>query len=254
MASPMFFDESGAEIHLPMDDCSDEEAHDVLRAGTVSVVGRLPWSTNGAFLVAAERDAVAFGAVYKPMQGERPLWDFPHGTLHLREIASYALSELLGWGIVPPTVLRTDLEFGVGTLQRFVAHDPEQHFFTLVSEHHERFRQFALFDVIANNTDRKGGHCLQSMQSGEIVGIDHGLTFHVDWKLRTVIWDFAGLPLSDDERNCIAAALPQFSDALGAYLSPLEIEAASLRAEELLATNAFPRPEEGPRSLPWPLI
>ena len=119
------------------------------------------------------------------------MWDFRQGTLCQREVAAFELSDALGWDIVPLTILR-DGPLGVGAVQRFVDHDPDEHFFTLRDEHEDRFREFAWYDVLVNNTDRKGGHCLHDQVNDVIVGIDHGLTFHEDWKLRTVIWDFAG--------------------------------------------------------------
>ena len=147
--------------------------------------------------------SIEFSAVYKPRRGERPLWDFPHGTLCNREVAAYELSRALQWGVVPVTILR-DGPLGEGAVQRFVEHDPNEHYFTLLEGREDRFRQFAVFDVLANNTDRKGGHCLHDEVNDLVVGIDHGLTFHPAWKLRTVIWDFAGerIAAADSDDVC----------------------------------------------------
>ena len=136
-------------------------------------------------------------AIYKPQRGERPLWDFPRGTLCNREVAAREVSEALGWAIVPDTVLR-DGPVGLGMMQRFVHHDPEEHYFTLLAEHGDEFRRMAAFDIVINNTDRKGGHCLRATDDGSIFGIDHGVSFHAQWKLRTVIWDFACEPIPPD--------------------------------------------------------
>ncbi|HEY8217001.1 MAG TPA: SCO1664 family protein, partial [Acidimicrobiia bacterium] len=180
---------------MPPLELSADQVAEILGAGTLELVGRLRYSSNGAFLAEASADGVTVPAVYKPRRGERPLWDFPDGTLCRREVAAYELSRSLGWGIVPVTVLREDAPLGEGAVQRFVDHDPEEHYFTLLEHHPDRFRQFAAFDVLANNTDRKGGHCLHDLVNDVILGIDHGLTFHRQWKLRTVIWDFAGEPI-----------------------------------------------------------
>ena len=184
----------------------------------LTVEGRLPWSSNLTFLVTLEgtgsdpatRDRVRSGrtggtlatvrrrstparqAVYKPHQGKQSLWDFPDG-LYRREVAAYRLSEALGWGLVPPTVLREDAPFGPGSVQLFLQSDYEQHYFTLLEGggREEELRVFCAFDVVANNADRKSGHVLYGAD-GRLWGIDHGLCFHVQHKLRTVIWDFAG--------------------------------------------------------------
>jgi hypothetical protein len=207
-------------------------------------------------LVEARVDGVELAAVYKPMRGERPLRDFPHGTLYLREVAAYELSKSLGWGIVPVTVER-DGPVGPGAVQRFVEHDPAEHYFTLRDGHVERFRQFAWFDVLANNTDRKGGHCLHDLGNDVVVGIDHGLTFHVVWKLRTVIWEYAGerLPASAAESVCrMVAELDDgaLGERLHELLTPVEVEALGHRASGLLG-EGLPHPDDW-YSTPWPLV
>ena len=168
----------------------------VLRCGAVEIVGRLPWSSNHTFLVECRLGPDVVAAVYKPGRGERPLWDFPPG-IYRREVAAFELSRALGWGVVPLTVVRgDDAPLGEGSLQRFVDADFSQHHFTLVEDeaHHDRLRTICAFDVVANNADRKSGHCLLGTDGG-IWAIDNGLCFHRQPKLRTVIWEFAGEPV-----------------------------------------------------------
>jgi uncharacterized repeat protein (TIGR03843 family) len=235
-----------------------DQVAEVLHAGDLELVGRLRYSSNGAFLVEATESGVTVPAVYKPRRGERPLWDFPDGTLGRREVAAYELSRALGWGIVPVTVARADGPLGEGAVQRFVDHDPEEHYFTLLEGHLDRFRQFAVFDVLANNTDRKGGHCLHDLANDVILGIDLGLTFHRQWKLRTVIWDFAGEEVADD----LAADVERFRRDLDGplcapfadLLHPVELAALRDRVEDLLATRRLPEPDDGYHSVPWPLV
>jgi hypothetical protein len=240
----------------PLELTDPAPAAEVLAAGELEVLGRMRYSSNATFLARVVGDGAVVPAVYKPRRGERPLWDFPTGTLCQREVATYELSEALGWGLIPATVLR-DGPLGEGMVQRFVDHDPEEHYFTLLEEHAERFRLFAVFDLLVNNADRKGGHCLRSRPDGAIVGIDHGLTFHPAWKLRTVIWDFAG-ELVDPvaaEGVCRVAQLDAgIVDPLTPLLSPLELEAMQQRAAELLTTGTMPEPDPGYHSVPWPLV
>ena len=161
----------------------------------------MPWSSNGTYLVTVTDDEHTTAAVYKPGRAERPLWDFPDG-LYRREVAAYELAEALGWGLVPETVTRLDGPLDAGSLQRFVDADFEQHYFTLLEmdAHRPALKRMATFDVIANNADRKGGHCLLDAE-GRVWGIDHGLCFHSEPKLRTVIWDFAGEALARRDRR-----------------------------------------------------
>ncbi len=163
-----------------------------LAEGEIEIVGRMPWSSNQTFLVTCTAGDKESGAVYKPERGERHLWDFPEG-IYRREIAAYALSSALGWDLVPETIARPDAPFGEGSLQQFVDADFSQHHFTLIEDerHHGRLRAMCAFDVVANNADRKSGHCILD-NYGKIWGIDNGLCFHREPKLRTVIWEFAG--------------------------------------------------------------
>jgi len=233
-----------------------DELERALGAAELEVVGRMRYSSNATFLVEARVDGLELGAIYKPRRGERPLWDFPQGTLCQREVAAYELSKALGWDIVPITILR-DGPLGVGAVQRFVEHDPDDHYFTLLEEHADRFRAFAWFDVLANNTDRKGGHCLYDLANREVLGIDHGLTFHVAWKLRTVIWEFAGESLPDAAADDVGRALTELDrgalgERLSELLAPQEIDAVVRRATALLA-GGLPEPEDY-YSTPWPLV
>ena len=137
----------------------DDVARDLLRRGELELVGRMPWSSNGTFLASLGDERGEMLVIYKPRRGERPLWDFPTGTLCQREVAAFKVSEAFGWDIVPDTVLR-DGTLGIGSVQRFVDHDPEEHYFTLLETHADVLRRFGVFDIVINNTDRKGGHCL----------------------------------------------------------------------------------------------
>src|SRR5262245_41729330 len=153
---------------------ADDIARALLRDGVADVLGRMPWSSNATFLACLtdpDRPTEELLAIYKPQRGERPLWDFPRGTLCHREVAAYEMSEALGWDLVPDTVLR-DGPAGIGMMQRFVEHDPEEHYFTLLEEHADDFRRMAAFDIVINNTDRKGGHCIRALEDGRILGID----------------------------------------------------------------------------------
>jgi uncharacterized repeat protein (TIGR03843 family) len=232
---------------------AEPDAVELLTGGAITVKGRMPWSSNATFLVEVRRDSASTLAVYKPGRGERPLWDFPPG-LYKREIAAYLLSEALGWGLVPLTVPREG-PLGDGSLQLFVAADFEQHYFTLHEkpEHHDALRRICAFDLLANSADRKSGHCLLG-PDGRIYGVDNGLSFHVEPKLRTVIWEFAGQPVPGailaDVRRLVESGLP---GPLAARLSPAERKALLARARRLLTDPRFPTDTTG-RRYPWPLV
>ncbi|MDP9453047.1 MAG: SCO1664 family protein [Actinomycetota bacterium] len=224
----------------------------LLTEGEVELKGRMPWSTNQTFLVELTRGDEALLGVYKPGRGERPLWDFP-GGLYRREVAAWVLSELLGWGLVPETVLR-DGPLGEGSVQRFVEADFTQHYFTLYEDpsHHDALRALCVFDILANNTDRKSGHCL--LAEGRIWAIDNGLCFHPSPKVRTVIWEFGGEAIPDDLLADVERLLARLPGGLVALVGPAELAAVTRRAEWLLRTGVFPVPDPLGHCYPWPLV
>ncbi|HBY94786.1 MAG TPA: hypothetical protein DEP84_12650 [Chloroflexi bacterium] len=250
----------------------------LLQNGTVEVHRLLPYSSNYTFLAIIHDDPSERAAtpvehanategssgrdlralvVYKPRKGERPLWDFPRGTLCQREVAAYLISEALGWHLVPPTVLR-DGPHGWGMVQLYIDHDPDEHYFTFRDEAAPILPTIALFDIVINNADRKGGHCLRD-RAGCIWCIDHGITFHQDPKLRTVIWDFVGqaIPesLTADLRSLQAQLAPRkpLAEALSRLLSAEECEALLKRIRYLIRSGHFPSPSSG-RHVPWPMV
>lgn len=225
---------------------------DLLAVGEIEVHGRIAGSSNATLLVTCRLDGRELRAVYKPERGERPLWDFPTG-LWRRERSAYLLAEALGWGLVPRTIVRADAPYGVGSLQVVVDEDGESHYLTMREDptHGDAFKRLAAFDVIANNADRKSGHVLLAEE--RIWAIDHGLTFHEDDKLRTVIWEFAGTPLGDE----VCADLVRLRDGLPSeledLLSPAELGALTTRIEVLIEDDEFPWPRDE-YCLPWPLV
>jgi hypothetical protein len=233
---------------------------DILREAEPDEAALLAAGSNYVYLLKMRHPDAGEGyAVYKPRRGEAPLHDFPDGTLFRREYASYLVSEALGWGLVPPTIVREDgLEGGLGALQLFVEHDPAQHYFTLKDSHESEMKRIAVFDWLTNNADRKGGHCLLAAD-GRIWCIDHGITFHADDKLRTVIWDFQGMPvppeLADDVRH-FAERMDSdvgLQDKLASQLSDLEMSRLAERASLIDKLRVFP-PPPGWRPYPWPMI
>ncbi len=236
-----------------------ERVLQLLENGQMDVEGLMPDSSNYTFLVRIADDDLQGLAIYKPRRGERPLWDFPRGTLCQREAAAYLVSSALGWAIVPPTVLREGPEYGVGSVQLFINADLEAHYFTLRGTNDEAFKRIAAFDIVVNNADRKGGHILKDEQ-GRLWGIDHGITFHVEPKLRTVIWEYAGQPIPAplvEDIGRLGQQLEQADDplpvALGALLSRVEVDALRRRIERVVRRPRYPEPTGG-RSMPWPPI
>jgi len=229
---------------------------DVFALGTIEVHGRIRGSSNSTLLVTATFEDVTQLAVFKPESGERPLWDFP-GGLWRREIAAYELSKAFSIPLIPETVLRDDPDFGPGAIAPYIEHDPDQHYFMLREDPDLAtwFQTLAAFDVIANNSDRKGGHVLLGREGPR--GIDHGLCFHVDDKLRTVIWDFECLPLTDEATQALETlqrdGLPEIFDLL---LIDDEQEALRQRVDHLLAIGELPLLNEDGDwpPYPWPLI
>lgn len=235
-----------------------QDAIDLLNLGQIELEGLLPWSSNYTFLVKIIKGDMQGMAVYKPCKGERPLWDFPSGTLATREVAAYVVSQSLDWPIVPPTILR-DGPHGRGMLQLFIDADPEEHYYTFGNDFPDEFKRFALFDILINNADRKAGHCLRD-DSDQIWAIDHGVCFHTDPKLRTVIWEFAdqSIPenlLEDVTRfcKCLDDASGETRQKLQQLLTRDEIEAIQQRVDRLLTYTRFPKPG-GQRHIPWPPV
>ncbi len=230
----------------------------VIARGSIEPLGLLPNASNGTLLVRCRLGDDEELAVYKPAGLENPLWDFAEGTLHRREVAAYEVAATLGWPAVPPTV-RRDGPFGPGSVQRFVAFDPDHHFFTLQDERADDFREIAAFDLVVNNADRKGGHCLLD-ETGGIWAIDHGVCFSAEPKLRTVIWDFVDEPIPEmllaDLRILAVALEPRarLATTLSQLLDDDEVIATGARVAALIAAARFPAPDPSTRPFPWPPI
>ena len=262
----------------PVDD--DE----LLNRGEIELRGRIMPASNATFFGSVTLDGSSIDCVYKPVAGERPLWDFPDGTLAGREVAAYAVSEALGWGVVPPTVLRGDGPAGTGMLQAWRepdegqdpvdlvptgrtpegylhvldAYDGDDRPISLVHEDSEALRRMAVFDIIVNNADRKGGHVL-AMPDGHRFGVDHGISFHLDDKLRTVLWGWADDPLDPDDGEGVRQVAEELrrpssplSETLSRLLTADEVVATLRRCDLLLRRNVMPRPSGGRPSIPWP--
>lgn len=231
-----------------------DEALELLRSAEIDILGQMPYSSNATFLVdLVVEDERPAQAIYKPERGERPLWDFP-GSLYKREAGAFLLSEQLGWGHVPPTVI-TDGPAGVGSLQLFIPSLFDEHYFTLLDDDrwHAAFREICAFDLVANNTDRKGGHILLG-EDDELWAIDNGLSFHHEFKVRTVIWDFAGDPLSQNVSDGLEQLLDTgISDELAELLDPFERDAITARARSLCLAREYPHDPTG-RRYPWPMV
>ncbi|MFM8794270.1 MAG: SCO1664 family protein [Acidimicrobiales bacterium] len=230
-----------------------ENSRGLLTSGEIEVIGRMPNSSNATLLVDVTCGEESTRAVYKPGRGERPLWDFPPG-LYRREVAAYELSRALGWNQVPCTVLRSG-PYDEGSVQLFVDFDPGEHYFSIHESRpdlHDELRRMAVFDIIANNTDRKGGHVLLGTD-GNVWGIDHGVCFSDDFKLRTVIWEFAGEDIPDTMLEPVAAVAETPPSTVTDLLSPGEEDAMAERIEWLLENRVFPSP--GSRyEYPWPIL
>ncbi len=240
---------------------TEEQVLSVLAHGTIAERGLLPYSSNHSFLVTLDHEGVTLPGVYKPRRGESPLWDFEWGTLCQRETAAYTVSHALGWGLVPPTVLR-DGSRGVGSVQLFVPNNDTEHYFTIQED--ARFastlRRLALFDFVINNADRKSGHCLVG-DDQRLWAIDHGICFHVEYKLRTVIWEFSAERIDDaliDDLHRLYAGVTleqsHVADELCTLLSGPERAALIDRLQTLLRTQTYPSPQFHRRNYPWPPI
>ena len=230
----------------------------LLRRGVIEPRGLMPECSNYTYLAQVCAGDEETLAIYKPLEGEVPLGDFPTGTLGKREVAAYLLDVALGWGIVPPTVYRQDGPLGPGSLQQFIRADLRQHYFTLMPARADDFRVMAAFDWIANNADRKSGHCLLDAH-GHVWGVDNGLTFHPMPKLRTVIWDFAGEAIPrrlrvDAARLAREIAQPRpWVQEVAALLSAAELRALSARVRRVAAEGRYPEPSSR-WAYPWPLV
>ncbi len=233
-----------------------DDVLDLLANGELAVRGLLPGSSNYTFLVDVHNEHYQGLAIYKPRQGETPLWDFAHGTLCQREMAAYVVSQALGWALVPRVG-----PYGKGAVQFFVDADFSQHYFTFRDEPALQLalQRIAAFDLVINNADRKSGHTLRDAQD-RLWAIDHGICFHVQPKLRTVIWEFAGQPLPASLADDLAALRAQLEQGcelhsqLAGLLSDGELRALARRVEQVLASGAFPDPDPHRRCYPWPLV
>ena len=231
-----------------------------LQKGEIDLTGLFEAGSNDTFLVTLRHPGFEARAVYKPERGEQPLWDFPEGTLSRREVAAFLVSQALGWELVPPTMYRRSGPLGRGSLQLYIDHDPEYHYFSFRPEHRARLQPVVAFDAVINNADRKGGHVLVDADD-HIWLIDHGVCFHEDDKLRTVIWDFAGQPLPADlasDLQRLAQQLTQPDAKLTRMLTKLltvpEVQALANRARRLVEAGVFPFPHPDRRPYPWPPV
>ncbi len=242
-----------------MSTTQDNHILTALKKGDIAIQGEFLWGSNYTFSVQVIYKNTILPGVYKPTRGERPLWDFPRASLARREVAAYLVSGALGWCFVPPTVLRKDGPVGAGSLQLYINHDPECNYFNIGEEERQRLRPVVLFDLLINNADRKGSHILFD-ENNKLWLIDHGISFHKDYKLRTVIWDFAGEPIPEN----LCTPLTQFRQRLSTdtdlnrelreYLSQAEIDAIANRTQRLLESGRFPDPHPSRRPYPWPPV
>jgi hypothetical protein len=236
-----------------MNTSTSETIQSALIHGEFELKGQFMLGSNYTFLADVHHQDKTYQAVYKPSKGEQPLWDFPEFTLALREVAAYQLSEALGLHIVPFTTYREDGPYGAGSLQQYIEYDIEHHYFNFTDQEKEKLRPVVFFDLLANNADRKGGHIFFEEETQKLFAIDHGICFHEEEKLRTVIWDFAGEQIPQK----LLAPLSQtdsWSGVLERYLSPGEITALLRRAERLCKSKVFPRPLQGRRAYPYPPV
>jgi uncharacterized repeat protein (TIGR03843 family) len=236
---------------------TEQEALALLRGGELTVEGRLVDASNATFYCAVTADGCAAACVYKPIAGERPLWDFPDGTLAEREVAAFEVSAALGWPIVPPTVLR-DGPAGPGMVQLWIDVDESVEITRFMRRRDlEPLRQIAVFDAVINNADRKGGHLLP-LADGRVYGVDHGVTFHVEDKLRTVLWQWAGDRIPAATTADLQALRRDLDGALGERLGELltrrEVARTRSRVDRLLSTRRHPEPAGDWPALPWPPI
>jgi hypothetical protein len=231
----------------------------VLQKGELDLQGQFLSGSNYTFLVKLNYEEISMTTVYKPVRGEQPLWDFPVGTLGKREVAAFLVSEILGWDYVPPTIFRRNAPLGAGSLQQYIEHDPNDHYFNFSDQDKQRLRPVVVFDIIINNADRKGSHILRD-KDDHLWLIDHGICFNTEDKLRTVIWDFCGEPIPESILGNLGRLVETFSQPgeqvkeLGKLLQAAEIEALLSRTRGLLKTKVFPYPKKNSRPYPWPPV
>ncbi len=235
-----------------------QQTLEFLTNGEMRLEGRLAWGSNYTLLGYICAEETEMPMVYKPRLGERPLWDFPTGTLCLRERAAYLISDAAGWDIVPPTVLREGVH-GFGSVQAFVEHDPDTHYFNIEGEPDfaETLQRIVVFDWITNNADRKAGHVLVAPDD-RLWAIDHGICFNIEYKLRSVIWEFAGEAFSAELHQSLQTLrqnldTPLYADELLQLLHPDEIDILNRRLTQLIEVGIFPEPGPG-RHYPWPPV
>ncbi len=224
---------------------------ELLLRAPAEVIGLIPGSSNGALLIVLEDGPLA---IYKPVRFERPLHDFPPG-LHRRELASFLVARALGMEFIPPIVLRSDLPYGVGSIQLFIATDRPRHYFEMLEEAelHPQLALVAAFDLVVNNADRKAGHLIAG-EDGHLYAIDNALTFNARPKLRTVIWEFGGTPIADELQERLAFLSSRVDPEIGGLLQEAEVDALAARASWLARAGRLPQVDAERRSYPWPLV
>jgi uncharacterized repeat protein (TIGR03843 family) len=227
------------------------ELPDIFQNGRIELKGQFMPGSNYTFLVDVHHAGRTYPAVYKPSRGEQPLWDFPENSLAQREVAAYVVSEVLGFGFVPLTTLREEGPHGPGSLQQYIEYDPDYHYFSFTAEDRRCLKPVALFDLVCNNADRKGSHVFFENDTHKLFAIDHGLCFHTDNKLRTVIWEFGGQPIPP-ELLLLLGRVEELRAPLKAYLSPREIGALVARAQALLRSGTYPFQPGDRRAYPYP--
>lgn len=275
---------SAPERIPPRSVTTDAAAAELLARGELTVRGRIRDASNAALYCTVTHEGREAACIYKPVAGERPLWDFPDGSLAQREVAAYEVSEATGWGLVPPTVLR-DGPYGEGMCQLWIEAVPETELLALVEDEEpgpgwkaialaevgegrtallvhaddERLRRLAVLDAVINNADRKGGHLLPANEE-RLFGIDHGVTFHAENKLRTLLWGWAGDPLTGEALAVLGALGEALKDGgtlairLGALITPAELDATRARVAALLASGKHPEPSGEWPAIPWPPV
>jgi len=229
----------------------NQQLQHALQHGDLELKGQFTLGSNYTFLVEVTYKDTTYPAVYKPKRGEQPLWDFPDSTLAHREVAAYLVSEALGLHIVPFTALRADGPYGAGSIQQFIEYDPNYHYFNFSEGDKQLLKPVVLFDLLVNNADRKGGHVFFEEDTRKLYAIDHGICFHEDDKLRTVLWDFGGQHIPDNIKSRLVLN-PNLLADLEPHLSPNEITALCHRAESILKKGTFPRQPRDRRTMPWP--